>query len=90
MVVIRHEAIGVTEPAHYPSQGVGDFLAKEALTRAKGEWSGSGDVVSSDAGAAPLVNRWDLTRTGMHTARGKPDTVPLGRDTARYHRCGRG
>ena len=42
----------------------------------KGEWSGSGAVVSSDADYAPPANRWDLTRTGVCTERGKPDVVP--------------
>lgn len=36
-------------------------------------------MVSSDADVAPPANRWDLTRTGMYTERGKPDVIPLGR-----------
>ena len=49
----------------------------------KGRWSGSGAVVSPDADAAPPANRWDLTRTGMYTERGKPDVLPLGKQAVR-------
>ena len=51
-----------------------------------GEWSGPGAVVSPGADVAPPANRWDLTRTGMYTERGKPDVVPLGRGTVRSSR----
>jgi hypothetical protein len=48
-----------------------------------GKWSGMGAANSSIADAAPPAERSDLTYTGTHAERGKPDVLPLGRAVAR-------
>jgi hypothetical protein len=43
-----------------------------------GKWSGMEVPNSSIADAAPPAERSDLTHTGTHAERGKPDVLPDG------------
>ena len=43
-----------------------------------GKWSGMGAANSPIADAAPPAERPDLTHTGTHAERGKPDVLPHG------------
>ena len=43
-----------------------------------GKWSGMGAPNSLIADAAPPAERSDLTHTGTHAERGKPDVLPHG------------
>jgi hypothetical protein len=43
-----------------------------------GKWSGMGVPNSLIADAAPPAERPDLTHTGTHAERGKPDVLPHG------------
>lgn len=43
-----------------------------------GKWSGMGVPNSPIADAAPPAERSDLTHTGTHAERGKPDVLPDG------------